>query len=150
MAATRKQKRGVMLRRRRQKPVTRTRRGGRAVPVTGPVTGPANNNTSNNNTSNNNTSNNNNSNNNGFNLEYHCRSLQSSLEALSEEIELLREAGDKASNNTGRIINEKEERLVNIEEMIRRDCHSTSTRYVDGGKRKVKRRATRRPSTRRH
>lgn len=136
MAATRKQNGGVMLRRRRQKPVTRTRRVRptmrRGRMVAAPV--PANNNNAGNNNRNNT--------NNGFNLEYHCRSLQSSLEALSEEIELLREAGDKASNNTGRIINDKEERLVNIEEMIRRDCHSTSTGYVDGGKRK--RRATRR------
>jgi hypothetical protein len=142
MTVTRKQKGGVMLRRRRQKPVTRTRRvhptmrRGRMVAAPALVPVPANNNNAGNNNRNNT--------NNGFNLEYHCRSLQSSLEALSEEIELLREAGDKASNNTGRIINDKEERLINIEEMIRRDCHSTSTGYVDGGKRKVKRRTTRR------
>jgi len=142
MAATRKMKGGVMLRRRRQRqrPVTHTRRvrpvmrRGRMVAVPVPVL--ANNNNAGNNNGNNT--------NNGFNLNYHCRSLQSSLEALSEEIELLREAGDKASNNTGRIINDKEERLVNIEEMIRRDCHSTSTGYVDGGKRTRSRRATRR------
>jgi hypothetical protein len=104
--------------------------------VAAPVPVPANNNNAGNNNRNNT--------NNGFNLEYHCRSLQSSYEALSEEIAYLQNAGNKGGNNINSRIAQKRERLMNIEAMIRRDCHSTSTRYVDGGKRNIKRRTTRR------
>lgn len=76
----------------------------------------ANNNNNNNNDNNNNGNNNKNNNNNSY---HKCISLQSSIEALSAELELL---GNGINNDSKSNIRKKEERLARLYDELYKHC----------------------------